>query len=99
MASSADMRSRLCLVALLSAGSAVAQVPATTLNPQMDLASLREDVRGLLQRVGELQLRIEDLERQNKELAMKAAAAEKSYATLAQMNAAIVDVNEKLKAS
>jgi LysM repeat protein len=64
----------------------------------VEFANLREDVRLLSQRIGELQLRIEQLERENSELRAKTAGAAQSYATLAQLNEAIADTNRALRA-
>lgn len=70
---------------------------ANSASAQVELANLREDVRGLSQRVGELQLRVEQLERDNAELRNRAAAAEKGFVTLSQLNDAIEDVNRTLR--
>src|SRR5688500_6617086 len=51
-------------------------------SPQIEIANLREDVRGLTQRVGELTLRLEQLERENAELRQRSSVSDKSYATL-----------------
>src|SRR5688572_12377170 len=72
-------------------------VLATTAFAQVDLANLREDVRGLTQRVGELTLRLEQLERENAELRSRSNAADKSYATVAQLNDAIADLNRNVR--
>lgn len=64
---------------------------------QVELANLREDVRGLVQRVGELSLRVEQLERQNGELRDKANASAQTYVTLAQLNDAIAELNLAIK--
>ncbi len=88
------MLSRLLLGCALAA-SAMAQAPAS----QIDLANLREDVRSLTQRVGDLTLRIEQLERENAELKVKSGASERNYVTLAQLNDAIADVSRDLKAA
>ena len=53
------MLNRFLLAGVLATG-ALAQTA-----PQVELANLREDVRGLTQRVGELALRVEQLEREN----------------------------------
>ena len=66
---------------------------------QMELANLREDVRGLVQRVGDLTLRVEQLERDNAALRAKSGTAEKNFATLTQLNDAIADVNRDIKAA
>jgi hypothetical protein len=50
------------------------------------LANMREDMRGLIQRVGELTLRVEQLERENASLRSSASAAEQSFATVSQLN-------------
>ncbi|HUL55084.1 MAG TPA: LysM peptidoglycan-binding domain-containing protein [Opitutaceae bacterium] len=61
-----------------------------------ELASLREDVRLLSQRVGELGLRIEQLERDNGDLRSKSS---QTYATLAQLNQAIADAERTMQAA
>lgn len=76
------------------AATAFAQNPS-----QVELANLREDVRLLAQRVGELSLRLEQLERENGELRQKAGSAERSFATVAQLNDAIADLNRNVQAS
>ena len=64
-------------------------------NLQYEMTGLREDVRGLVQRVGELTLRVEQLERENAELRSKTSSAD--YATLAQLNEAVADMNRTMK--
>ena len=93
--SSAAMSLRIiftCCLLLGVTGQAVAQ------SAQVEMANLREDVRGLVQRVGELSLRIEQLERQNGELREKSAASAQAYATLEQLNSAIAELNQTIKA-
>jgi LysM repeat protein len=75
----------------LSAGSLFSQSAA------VEFANMREDVRLLSQRVGELQLRVEQLERENGDLRTKTAGAAHSYATLAQLNEAVADLNRTIK--
>lgn len=75
--------------------TASAQVP----NAQVELANLREDVRGLVQRVGELALRVEQVERENAELRQRAGAADKSLATVSQLNEAVADLNRTIRSS
>ena len=65
---------------------------------QVDLANMREDLRGLVQRVGELSLRVEQLERQNAELREKANTATPAYATLAQLNDAVTELRRAMAA-
>ena len=64
---------------------------------QVEMANLREDVRGLVQRVGELSLRVEQLERQNSELREKAGASAQNYVTLVQLNDAVAELNLAIK--
>ncbi len=79
---------------------AFATTASAQTNPtQLEVANLREDVRGLVQKVGELSLRVEQLERENGELRGKAGAAERSYVTAVQLNDAIAMVNQNLRAS
>jgi len=63
----------------------------------VDFANLREDVRLLLQRVGELSLRVEQLERENAQLKSQSEGVARSYATVAQVNEAVAEVNRVLK--
>ena len=88
------MLSRLLLSCALVA-MAMAQTPAT----QVELANLREDVRGLVQRVGDLTLRIEQLERENTALRSKTGASDKNHATLVQLNQAFTDLSRELHAA
>ncbi len=68
-------------------------------NPQIDLANLREDVRGLTQRVGDLSLRLEQVEQQNRDLKSKAGTTERTFVTLTQLNDAIADLSRTLKSA
>ncbi len=68
-------------------------------SPQVELANLREDVRGLNQRVGELMLRLEQLERENADLRQRAGAADKHFVTLSQLNDAVADATRALRAA
>jgi LysM repeat protein len=65
----------------------------------MDVANLREDVRGLTQRVGELALKVEQLERENADLRQRQGTLNHGYATIAQVDSAIADVNRAIKAA
>jgi LysM repeat protein len=60
----------------------------------IELANLREDVRLLTQRLGELSLRVEQLERENSALQSKSS---QSYVTLAQLNEAIADLQKTMQ--
>jgi LysM repeat protein len=68
-------------------------------SPQVELANLREDVRGLTQRVGELSLRLEQLERENAELRQAAGTSDRQRVTLAQLNEALAETSAKLKSA
>lgn len=68
-------------------------------SPQVELANLREDVRGLVQRVGELSLRLEQLERENAELRRKVGAADSSHATVVQLNEAVAELNRSIRSA
>jgi LysM repeat protein len=63
----------------------------------IDFANLREDVRLLAQRVGDLTLKVEQLERENADLRQKASTADRAYATAAQLNEAVADMNRNLR--
>lgn len=63
----------------------------------VELANLREDVRLLVQRVGQLSIRVEQLETENARLAQTAAGAQQNAATLSQLNTAIADLSRDIK--
>ena len=71
----------------------------SVVSAQVELANLREDVRGLTQRVGELSLKVEELDRENRSLRGKAGSAEKNYATFSQLNEAVVELNRTIKSA
>ena len=81
----------VCLFALGAA--------AHTATAQVELANMREDVRGLVQRVGDLSLRVEQLERENATLRSQVGASERSYVTLTQLNDAIASLNQTIRSS
>lgn len=89
----------LMLKCLLWSCAFVAGAAAQTNPTQVELANLHEDVRGLVQRVGELTLRVEQLEHENAELRARGGDADKSYATLTQLNDAITNLNRNLRAA
>lgn len=68
---------------------------AAQMDPRAELAALRQDVLLLNQRVGELTLSVEQLTRENNALQDK---ANRSYATVEQLNKAIADMNRTLQA-
>jgi LysM repeat protein len=68
-------------------------------NAGVELANMREDVHMLSQRLSDLQLRLEQVEKENRELRSKSANAAQSYATVAQLNEAVADLNRAIKSS
>jgi LysM repeat protein len=85
-----------CLVIGLALSPVLlAQNPPTS----FELANLREDVRGLTQRVGELTLRLEQLERENADLKTRTSALNTSYVTMNQLNDAVTELNRTIKSS
>ena len=65
----------------------------------VEVANLREDVRGLSQRVADLTLRVEQLDAQNSALREKAAAAGQAYATAAELNDAVARLNGEIQSA
>jgi nucleoid-associated protein YgaU len=66
---------------------------------QVEMANMREDIRGLVQRVGDLSLRVEQLERENADLRRKSAEGGRAVATVTQLNEAVADLNRAIKSS
>ncbi len=89
------LRRNFLIVLALLAGAAVGRAQQST---QVELANLREDLRGMVQRVGELSLRVEQLERQNSELREKLNAGTPAYATLEQLNDAVTELRRAIDA-
>ena len=83
----------------LLAGGVLAATLHAQSSPQFEIANLREDVRGLTQRVGELSLRLEQLERENAELRQRSNSAVRSYATVAQLSEAVADMARDVRAA
>jgi LysM repeat protein len=83
----------------LLAGGVLAATAFAQNSPQIEIANLREDVRGLTQRVGELTLRLEQLERENAELRQRSNAAGKSYASVPQLSEAVGDWARDVRAT
>lgn len=83
----------------LFAGGVLSATAFAQSSPQVELANLREDVRGLMQRVGELSLRVEQVERENNELRQRVSASGQSYVTLVQLNQAIDDLNRAIRSA
>ena len=89
------MRSRFFCTALLVivlASAASGQAPGDP--TKYELVSLREDVRLLTQRVGELGLMVEQLNRDNASLQTKAS---QSYVTIDQLSKAIADLHRTMQ--
>jgi LysM repeat protein len=63
-----------------------------------ELANLREDVRLLTQKVGSLSLKVEELERENSALRAQTANSAQAYATVQQLNEAVVSLDRAIKA-
>ena len=80
-----------CLLAFM-AGTAWAQGGPD--NPRIELANLRQDVLQLTQRVGELTMAVEQLNRDNSALQTKAS---QSYVTLEQLNRSVADINRTMQ--
>jgi LysM repeat protein len=78
------------LAVLASAVSAQSQPD----NPRIELANLRQDVMQLTQRVGELTMTVEQLNRDNNSLQAKAS---QSYVTVEQLNRAVADLNRTMQ--
>ncbi len=81
--------SRIAFLTVLIAGPMLAQN-----DPRAELAALRQDVLELRQRVGALEMNNEQLTRDNNALQDK---ANRSYATVEQLNKAIADVNRMVQ--
>ena len=81
-----------CLVLLLAGTLHAQSLP-------VEVANLREDVRGLAQRLGELALRIEQLERENAELRGQLAAAGRAQVTLAQLREGLAESAREARAA
>jgi LysM repeat protein len=75
----------------------IALFTASGMFGQVELANLREDIRGLTQRVGELSLRVEQLQRENSQLRQESQGSNQNYVTLTQLNTAIADLNANIR--
>jgi LysM repeat protein len=90
------MCSRFLRYTGLLGAMAVTALAQSSSDPRQELFNLREDVRLLTQRVGELALTVEQLSRDNNSLQAKTS---QSYVTLEQLNKAIADVNRTMNAA
>lgn len=69
---------------------------AQTDSTRMEIANLRQDVMLLNQRVGELTMTVEQLNRENSALQAKAG---QSYVTIEQLNRAVAELNRTIQAA
>lgn len=69
---------------------------AQSSDPRQELYSLREDLRVLTQRVGELSLSVEQLTRDNGTLQAK---SNQSFVTIEQLNKALADINRTMQSA
>ena len=90
------MRSRfLSLGSFVALALAVANpVPAQIDQSRLELANLREDVRGLTQRLGELTMNVEQLTRENNALQNRAS---QNFVTLEQLNRSVAELNRAMQ--
>ena len=85
--------------ALIGLGVALGPARAQSGASSLDIANLREDVNLLTQRLGDLQIRVEQLERENTDLKNQTGNAAQTYATVAQLNDAVAELNRMVKAA
>ena len=89
------MRSSFLRVGILLAVLApLARAQSPGDNSRVELANLRQDVLQLTQRVGELTMTVEQLNRDNGALQAKAS---QSYVTIEQLNKAVADLNRTVQ--
>jgi LysM repeat protein len=84
----------MALLALTIGSFGQAQTTQTNLGAQV--AGMREDVRILVQRVGALNLRVEQLERENAALLRSTDGLDRTYATVANLNDAVADLRQAI---
>ena len=84
---------------MLACAALAASLAAPRAGAQAEVADLREDVRGLTERLNELSLRVEQLEHENAGLRAKVSAAEgtRDLVTTSQLNGAVADLNASVK--
>lgn len=88
------MRPWILLAGIVGAVALGWAQPTGSGNVGFELATLREDVRLLTQRVGELTLTVEQLTRENAQLQAKAS---QSHVTTEQLNRAMADLSRTLQ--
>lgn len=84
---------RWILPAALTLASAYAQGSASA----MDVANLKEDMRGLTQKLNEVSLHVEQLERENANLRSQIVATGDTKVTLNQMNQALAELKQTVQ--
>jgi LysM repeat protein len=91
------MRSHLSRIGgLLAVISSAAFAQPNVDSSRIELANLRQDLEVLRQRVGELNMAVEQLQRDNNSLQAKAS---QSYVTLEQLNRSVADINRTMQAA
>lgn len=88
------MRPWILLAGIVGSAALGWAQPAASGNVGFELATLREDVRLLAQRVGELTLTVEQLTRENAQLQAKAG---QSHVTTEQLNRAVADLSRTMQ--
>ena len=91
-----EMKNFGCIALLALTMGAAGQAQTTQSNLGVQVAGMREDMRILIQRVGELNLRVEQLERENAALLRSTDGLDRTYATVAQLNEAVADLNQAI---
>ncbi|HTT57184.1 MAG TPA: LysM peptidoglycan-binding domain-containing protein [Opitutaceae bacterium] len=86
----------LAAALVLTSGPLAAQGAYPGGSGSIEIANLREDLRVLTQRVGDLGLRVDQLERQNSDLQAKAG---QNFVTLTQLNASLADLSKSMQAA
>ena len=84
---------RWILPAVLTLSAASAQGPVSAI----DVANLKEDVRGLTQKLGEATLRLEQLERENTSLRGPIVASGATKVTLNQLNQGLAELRQSVQ--
>lgn len=86
---------------ILGTAALLLAIAAPPLSAQSDVADMREDIRGLTQRVNDLSLRLEQLEHDNAELRAKVAggAGARDLVTTVQLNGAVAALNDAVRSA
>lgn len=84
---------RWILPSALTLASALAQGSVSAI----DVANLKEDVRGLTQKLNEVALRVEQLERENTNLRSQVVASGDTKVTLVQLNQALAELRQTVQ--